>query len=575
MTRKRHLDKQAFFILMLFAAVAIASFAWRTWQLSQIDLGPTAFAVDARGGIWVFSSKEVIRHQPDGARGAALVEPLARFGLRGPIPDAVAYADGVLLLNRDGVLHFCRAVGDIACDATPLAGGIRAVAGKLALSQDQRLLAVAENNANRVHLFDMTSGTLLSSSKHDASLDHPNRPHFTGNQLILANTGKYALVAWPRASDGGVDLTQMPTRTLKLVAQPYFHFPSADGWVVLQAGSMLASGEVVFYDRQGSARPWQTSLRDPQSMYESHDGSVLLIGFDDRKLVRIVKGQAVSAPELDPINQRLADQAKDNKGAEQLAMLGLISVVVSLIAPILLLAVMGFDLNQPIGKADSADAARGKLSSLDAAQYAGGVAGVEGGGGSNGVVRIIFDRARFLTRARQFDIAIVAGGALFAAANQVLFRDIRISATIFGISVAVVVISVVARRTKKFKWGPFDEFAFFPTEMHIVRGDEIRRISYESAWLYVPWFGPRIMIAAENWQQYFTSNAMQYYDGAGLLAELQRRIPRRRQFSNWFSLLLSAHRAKARWALHEVALHIAAVIGILAFQILLLFSFPS
>jgi hypothetical protein len=572
---KRYLDKRAFFILMLFVVVAIASFAWRTWQLSQIDLGPTASAMDTIGGIWVFSSKVVIRHQPDGARGAALVEPLARFGLRGPIPDAVAYADGVLFLNRDGALHFCRAVGDIVCEAKPLSGGIRAVAGKLALSQDQRLLAVAENNANRVHLFDMTSGTLLSSSKDNASLDHPNRPHFTRNQLVLANTGKYSLVAWPRASDGGVDLTQMPTRTLKLVAQPYFHFPSADGWVVLQAGSMLASGEVVFYDRQGSARSWQTSLRDPQSMYETHDGSVLLIGFDDRKLVRVVKGQAASAPELDPINQRLADQAQDNKGAERLAMLGLIGVVVSLIAPILLLALMGYDLNQPIGKGDSADTARNtarKLSTLDVAQYVGGEAGVEGGDGSNGVVRIIFDRARSLKRARQFDIAIVAGGALFAAANQVLFRDIRISATIFGVAVAVVVIGVVARRSKRFKWAPFDEFAFFPTEMHIVRGDETRRVSYESAWLYEPWFGPRIMIAAEDWQQYFTSNAMQCYDGAGLLAELQKRIPRHRQFSNWFSLLLSAHRAKARWALHEVVLHIAAVIGILAFQILLLLS---
>ncbi|MBI1905878.1 MAG: hypothetical protein HYS20_06505 [Rhodocyclales bacterium] len=348
---KRPLDARAYLIVGIAWLAAAALLGVRFWASGRIDPGFLALTVDAQDRVWAIAKNQVFVTDGDGAllESAALEE----LKVSGVVLDATSLGDGIALLTREQLVK-CSAA-PVACRRIPLEEEIQD--GKIAYSAARDELALVDNGRDIVHLLDAVTGKRKSSSiEATTPLNRPNKPIFTSAALVVANTGGHALLKWSSRPGTPIDLSTAATQILRTKAQPYYAVPDRDGgWLVLESGSMLANGSVARYGNGKTSSTVPTGLNDPVSLATTSRGAVLLAGLDDRA-IRIMNDGAPGRTFLRPDAAATVERhfsAGESFG--KTSFMAGVAAAISFLAPLLLLTLLGYNLNQAVGARAGSD----------------------------------------------------------------------------------------------------------------------------------------------------------------------------------------------------------------------------
>jgi hypothetical protein len=348
---KRPLDWRAYTIVAMCIILAFALLGVRLASSGKLDRGPSAVALDRNQAQWVFTSKKLYVTALEQKTVSATLDDLNLLAGNDSVSDAAAFASGILVLTRKGELHHCElAVSKPNCKPSPLKLDLRPESGKLALNADESLLALVDNERGKLHLIATATSKLVSEA--NTGLYRPNRPHFDGDQLILANTGQYRITRWSKQTDGQFNPAVKPDEVMRTNGQPYYVLPyetkAMNDWLVIEAGSTLLNGEIVRYANKARVGNIDAGIKDPSSIARAADGTILISGMKDQRVTRLVNGQVAMDAQTNRTNEALvANHARD---AQQRLIMNasLVGMCMLFALPLLVLWLMGYELGQSI-----------------------------------------------------------------------------------------------------------------------------------------------------------------------------------------------------------------------------------
>jgi hypothetical protein len=287
---KKPMDTKAWLIAGVGFALAFAALAARLYASAQMDLGFLSVSQDAKGQTILATKKGFFL--VDKAEANATFAPLNTTGLTAHVTDMAAFENDLLVLDARGQLARCTTAGALQCKGVPLP--ISGDLAKLGVSENGAFVAITDNQGGTLHVLDAKTWKLMGSSS--KKFGNPNRPVFTADQLLLADNTGHAIQAWPRAADAlRTPNMSVPHSTAhKTRNQPYFFEKDDAGFLVLEAGTMLANAKLVRYGPDSKRDVIETGLADAVSMVRTPAGSRLLAGMQDQAVVELDASGRVS-----------------------------------------------------------------------------------------------------------------------------------------------------------------------------------------------------------------------------------------------------------------------------------------
>jgi hypothetical protein len=280
--------------------------------------------------------------------------PLKNLNIHKPIANMAVGKNSLWLIGSEGDLHHCHfhtgAEGDIAkftCSKAKFPIPETIISAKIALSPDEQHLIVVDNNRNKVYALNTKSKQLVAVTKKSANLLNANQVLFRGNQLWLADTGRFRVIAWPLSPVNGLPMiTEKPDVLLKTQGQAYYVLPKDDATLwVLESGSMLVKGKIREYKDQVYTRTIAHEIDEPMFMLPDLNGDAVLGSARELKINIVINdiskpfgGEALHA-EFELLNN-------NNVRLDLISQLSLIGFFVLLLLPVLVLRMLGYDLNQ-------------------------------------------------------------------------------------------------------------------------------------------------------------------------------------------------------------------------------------
>lgn len=342
---RRPLDRRAYVIITFAWLAALALLLLRAWATDQVDDGFLALADDAQNRVWVVSKDRLLVANSEGE----LVESALLGDLRvsGLVRDAIPFKSGIGIVTKDG-LFGCTAQ-PVLCRPQALAVAVQE--GKAAYSAERDELLMVDNERDVVYLLDAQTGALKSTSNRATTrLSSPNKPVFADGWLVLANSGRYELLGWPLQRDEPLDLGVAATRLLKTRAQPYFAVPlTGDEWLVLESGSILIGGKVNRYHKGGFQNQLATGVDDPVALVRTTQGQGLLPGSLGSSVKSFRDGESAREFFKPSALAVLDTHFKHGKFLASLSLWAGMAMVVMIFLPLLLLGLLGYNLNQALG----------------------------------------------------------------------------------------------------------------------------------------------------------------------------------------------------------------------------------
>ena len=349
---EKPLDFRAAILLIAGVLLAVGCFMLRLHILDQLERGPIAIDEDSAQYTWVAQFQTLHVLDPSGQR-IAITNTQAQGVSREKLMDLSRADTGVFALMRSGLVLRCHLENDqIHCTKVPLEPALPPnSSGKIRVSDDGRWLAFSNNAQDQVSLYDLSARRQVSTT-HER-LNHPNGLVFLPNGLALADTGNYRLLFWPTSPGAQFpDLSGPPQKLLTTRLQPYYAEPGVKSgeWWVVEAGSLLSEGELSIYAQDRFQSTSALTLKDPSAFRKTLDGHFVLTGLDDRAIEKL-EGSGRPLPSFSAaLNTFFQGQETLNHKRERAAQWAIGLMVFFFFFPVLLLHLMGYALNQPVGK---------------------------------------------------------------------------------------------------------------------------------------------------------------------------------------------------------------------------------
>jgi len=357
---KRPLDRRAYLIVGLAWLIALTFLVLRGSALGRLDPGFLVLTGDRQDQVWTLTQNRLII--ADAAGELQETARLEDIGIDTLPLDATPLRSGVGVLTDQGLMA-CRQ-GPLKCEK--LALSITISQGKVAYSPERDELALVDNQKGIVHLFDASSLRLKASSDTASTpMNHPNKPIFTRDMLVVANTGSHTLLGWPLAEGQTPALNEAARTLFRTRSQPYYAIAEDDNrWLILEGGSVLSNGILRRYRQGQLLETVAGGLSDATGLAATSHRAAVLSGYTDRA-VRVVSDDGnrefFAASALDVIEKHFAAQTR----LSRLSRWAAIAAAIFLVAPIALLLVMGYDLQQNIGSARDTASFGGKAEGND------------------------------------------------------------------------------------------------------------------------------------------------------------------------------------------------------------------
>lgn len=343
---RRPLDRRAYLIVALAWLLALTLLVLRGWALGRIDPGFLVVTSDRQDQLWALTQSRLVLASATGE----LLETarLEDIGIDALPLDATPLATGAGILTDQGLLA-CRPA-PLRCEK--LALSVTVSQGKVAYSVERNELALVDNQKGVLHLFDASALRLKASSNANSTpMNHPNKPTFTRDMLVVANTGSHALLGWPLAEGETPPLGEAARVLFKTLGQPYYPIAEDDQrWLILEGGSVLNHGVLRRYQQGQFLETVPGGLGDATGLAATAAQAVALSGYDDksvRHVSAIGNREFFAASALDVIREHFAAQNSLTLASRWAA----IGAAIFLVAPIGLLLLMGYDIQQSLGSA--------------------------------------------------------------------------------------------------------------------------------------------------------------------------------------------------------------------------------
>jgi hypothetical protein len=504
---KKPLDRLAYVIAALGMMLCLGAVILRSWLLANIDGGFRAVAIAPNTSaqtIWLASASQLAKY--DGKEVAA--QPLHGLGVSNPVADIVATTEQVWLLDMKGGLFECAtnsAASDWRCERSTVKVNPAPESGKLGLSNDERWLAITDNERGRLHMVDTRLRSVMSSNE-SAELYRPNKPVFLDNELLLANTGKHELVSWGKAADGEPhSLQRVPATVIKTQGQPYFFAPNSkasSGWLVLEAGMMLKNGTLASYGSKGDRQSVASVVTDPSSLVA--DGSVgYLASYDSFNVARVSTEPEVRVALIDDAGFK-SHFVKLGDRASLFRSLSTVAIVLTALAIPLAIAILwwlGYDLQSSATGKPLASASLGPLPA-------------EG-------VQIPYNSAA-AKRDRRTAIAVFAGILFIVFIAPLFVIGWQAPWAFMALIVPLIVLPLWISQTQMIKSIQIDS-----THLSIEREGKSRRFALSG--IHAGWQGQRLVVVFINDPQFRFDAIAKYVDVPALSHALRQYLPPQNQ----------------------------------------------
>jgi hypothetical protein len=342
---KKPMDTMAWLIAGIGFALAFAALAARLYASGQMDLGFLSVSQDAKGQTILATKKGFFL--VDKAEANATFAPLNTTGLTAHVTDMAAFENDLLVLDARGQLARCTTASALQCKSVslPISGDL----AKLGVSENGAFVAITDNQGGTLHVLDAKTWKLLGSSS--KKFGNPNRPVFTADQLFLADNTGHAIQAWPRTADAlrAPNLSVPHTLAHKTRNQPYFFEKEDAGYLVLEAGSMLANAKLVRYGNDGKRDVIETGLADAVSMVRTPAGSRLLAGMQDQAVVELDATGSASPFGSASVRDVFRKYWETQSVLKNVMKYALWAMVGLFVLPPLILTLLGYNLGEKAG----------------------------------------------------------------------------------------------------------------------------------------------------------------------------------------------------------------------------------